>query len=166
MRKPSRAVELDDIICQNIIGVDSLVIGLILKIHLALETLIIEMMGLYLIDDRIYKLSFPAKTEWLLSKGVITSGDKNSFDRFNDFRNDIAHIFGHTISISDCLKLARDLEADGVDFSDSFGSYSETEATDFYEGAIGILAEVGWCLLAHAANRLMEFGGRDINSAQ
>jgi hypothetical protein len=165
MRKPSRAVELGDIISSHIIGDDPVIVALILKTHLALEALIIEMIRLSRTDDKLYKLSFPDKTKWLVAEGVITPSDKNSFDRFNDFRNDIAHIFGHAISLSDALKLARDLEGDGIDFSDSAGHYSETEAEEYYGGTEGILAEVGWHILFHAGYLLMEAGGRDINSA-
>jgi len=163
MRKPSRAVELDDIISSQIIGDDPVIVALVLKTHLALEALLIEMIRLSRTDDKIYELSFPAKTNWLADKGVITSNDKAAFNRFNDFRNDIAHIFGHVISLADALKLAHELEAEGVDFSDSAGHYSEQQAEEYYGGTEGILAEIGWCILFHAGYILSEAGGRDIN---
>lgn len=165
MRKPSRAVELDDIISSQIIGDDPVIVALVLKTHLALEALLIEMIRLSRTDDKIYKLSFPDKTKWLVAEGVISSDDEGAFNRYNDFRNDIAHIFGHVISLADALKLARELEADGVDFSDSAGHYSEEEAEEYYGGTEGILAEIGWCILFHAGYLLSEAGGRDINSA-
>lgn len=162
MRKPSRAVELDDIISSQIIGDDPEVVALVLKTHLALEALLIEMIRLTRSDDKLYRLNFPDKSKWLVDHGVMSASDKAAFDRFNDFRNDIAHIFGHTITLADALKLARDLEADGVDFSDSAGHYSEGEAEEYYGGTEGVLAEIGWCILYHASFLLMEAGGRDI----
>jgi len=162
MRKPSRAVELNDIISSQIIGDDPEIVALVLKTHLALEALLIEMIRMSRIDDKLYRLSFPDKSKWLLENGVIDAGDKAAFDRFNDFRNDIAHIFGHTITLADALKLARELEADGVDFSDSAGQHTEAEAEEFYGGTEGILAEIGWCILFHASFQLMNAGGRDI----
>lgn len=165
MRKPSRAVELDDIISSEIIGNDPNVVAIILKTHLALEALLIEMIRMSRSDDKVYKLSFPEKTNWLVANQVIEATDKSAFDRFNDFRNDIAHIFGHTISLGQVLKLARDLEADGIDFSDSAGHYSEAEADEFYGGTEGLLAEIGWCLLAHVGFLLQQAGGRDIFGA-
>ena len=164
MRKPARAVELEDIISSQIIGDDPEIVALILKTHLALEALLIEMIHLHRTDDKLYKLSFPAKAKWLVDAGVITSDDETAFVRFNDFRNDIAHIFGHVISTADAMKLARELEADGVEFSDSVGHYGEEQAEEYYDGTVGILAEIGWCILVHAGYLLSEAGGRNINS--
>ncbi|MEF3367021.1 hypothetical protein V3H18_10800 [Methylocystis sp. 9N] len=166
MRKPSRDVQLDDIIAGQWIGVDSDALAIALKIHLALEAILIEMIRLFQPDDKIYKLSFPQKTEKLVQQGYILSADKSAFDRFNDFRNDFAHIFGHRVTLEYALALARDLEALGIDFSDSVGSYSEAEATEYYGGFFGVLEEIGWNILYHAAYNLRERGGRDIFEAE
>lgn len=53
-----------------------------------------------------------------------------------------------------------------IDFPDSLCHYSEEEAGDYYGGTIDILAEIGWCLLFHAAWPLLSAGGRDIFSAK
>ena len=161
MRMPSRSVELDDIISGQILGDDPEVIALVLKIHLALEALIIELIQTKESSDRTYKLSFPDKTKRLLSLNVITSDEKLAFDAFNDFRNDYAHIFGHSVPLSSLLKLARDLEGYGIEFSDSAGRLSEEKAQEYY-GYLGLLEEVGWCILFHAAHLLMDQGGRNI----
>lgn len=165
MRKPSRNVELDDIITGQILGEDSDVIALVIKIHLALEALLIEMIRTFRTDDKIYKLHFPTKTETLEKQGLISSTDRAAFDRFNDFRGDLAHIFAHRVTLADALALARDLEAQGVDFSDSVGCYSEAQASEYYGGMLGVLEEVGWCILFHASHALSEAGGRNIFSA-
>ncbi|AYM60895.1 hypothetical protein [Agrobacterium fabrum] len=165
MRKPSRKVELDDIIAGQILGEDPDVIALVMKIHLALEALLIEMMRAFSTDDKIYKLSFPTKTEALEKHGLIGNTDRAAFDRFNDFRNDFAHIFAHQVTLAGVLCLARDLEAQGVDFSDSVGHYSEAQASEYYGGRLGVLEEVGWCILFHASHTLCEAGGRNIFSA-
>lgn len=162
MRRPNRSVELDDIISSQIIGDDPELIAVVLKTHLALEALLIEMLRLKRAADRIYRLSFPAKTEALVDETLIGHSDKAAFDRFNDFRNDLAHIFGHTVSIAGALALARDIEAAGVDFSDSVGHYAEPVAIQNYGDAVGVLSEVGWCILFHAAYLLNESGGRSI----
>lgn len=165
MRKPSRAVELDDIISSNIIGDDSEVIAVVLKTHLALEALLIEMLRLSDQSDAPYKANFPAKTQTLVDNGLLLDDDCAAFNRFNDFRNDFAHVFAHQVSLSEVLTLARELEADGVDFSDSAGRYTEQQAVDYYGGKIGILTEIAWCLLSHAANCLSDAGGRDVFAA-
>ncbi|QQV79406.1 hypothetical protein H5J25_20185 (plasmid) [Sphingomonas aliaeris] len=164
MRRPSRRVELDDIISNQILGDDSEVIALVMKIHLALEAILLEFISTVRADDKIYRLSFPAKTELLEKHGLIDASDREAFDRFNDFRNDFAHIFGHRVSLEDALDLARDLEACGVEFSDSIGHYSPEEAARNYGDMIGVLEEVGWCILFHAGYLLFEAGGRSVIS--
>ena len=166
MRKPSRAVELEDIISSNIIGDDPEVIAVVLKTHLALEAILIEMLRLTDPSDTPYKKNFPAKTRTLVNSRLLSEHDRTAFDRFNDFRNDLAHVFAHQLSLADTLKLARELEADGVDFSDSAGHSTEQQAIDSYGGTIGILTEIGWCLLCHAANCLSDAGGRDVFAAR
>lgn len=166
MRKPSRAVELEDIISSQIIGDDPEIISTVLNTHLALEAILIEALELLQAGKKALQSSFPSKTEWLLAQNVIGEDDKKAFDRFNDFRNDLAHIFAHQITLADVLALARELEALGIDFSDSIGHYSEEEASDYFDGTIGVLAEIGWCVLFHAAWLLLSAGGRDIFSAE
>lgn len=165
MRKPGRTVELDDIIAGQILGDDPDVIALVMKIHLALEALLIETILTFRSDEKIYKLHFPTKTEILEQQGLITSAERAAFDRINEFRGDFAHIFAHRVTLADALSLARDLEALGVDFSDSVGHYSEAHAIENYGGMLGVLEEVGWCVLVHASQTLSEAGGRDIFSA-
>ena len=162
MRKPLRAVELEDIISSKIIGDDPEIISTVLNTHLALEAILIETLDLLQAGEKAIKSNFPTKTQWLVDQGAIGTSDKKAFDRFNDFRNDLAHIFGHQITLADILALARELEALGIDFSDSVGHYSEAEANQNYDGIIGVLAEIGWSVLSHAAYLLQEAGGRDI----
>ena len=164
MRRPSRAVELDDMISSRIIGDDPKVISIAVNTHLALEAILIEVLELFQLSEKEMPKSFPGKTEWLADHNVIGADDKKAFDLFNDFRNDLAHIFAHKISLADALALARDLEARGVDFSDSVGHYSEDEASEHYDGIIGVLAEIGWNILFHAGWLLQQAGGRDIFS--
>lgn len=164
VRSPSRSVELDDIIAGGILGADSTVIALVLKIHLALEALLIELIQLRESDPKVYKWNFPTKTDYLVKQSLIQSTDKDAFDLFNDVRNDFAHIFGHPYTLRSALDLAKELESKGIDFSDSIGHYSEAEAEEFYDGLEGVLTEIGWCLLFHAGHLLLENGGRDISA--
>jgi hypothetical protein len=162
VRSPARSVELDDIIAGGILGADSTVVALVLKIHLALEALMIELILLREADPKVYKWNFPTKTDYLVKQGLIQSADKDAFDLFNDVRNDFAHIFGHPYTLRSALGLAKELESKGIDFSDSVGHYSEAKAEEFYGGLVGVLTEIGWCLLFHAGHLLLESGGRDI----
>ncbi len=164
MRKPSRLVELEDIISSYIIHQEHDIVGVVLHTHLALEAILIEIIQLKKNDNATYKLSFPDKTKWLVENNLITHLDKMAFDEYNNFRNDFAHIFGHIVTTSTFLELARKLEGFGVDFSDSMGHYKIDVAEEYYDGSIGVLAEVSWCILFHAAEILNIKGGRDIFS--
>jgi hypothetical protein len=162
MRKPSRSVEIDDLITGEILGTDADVLALVLKVHLALEALAFELLQLTDSGNKVYRWSFPEKCERLVTLGRIKQDDANALLRFNDLRNDFAHIFGKTVSLTDALKLARDIEADGVDFTDSVGHYNEDEAQSYYGGTLGVMQEVGWCVMSHIAFILLEAGGRDV----
>ena len=165
MRKPSRGVELDDIISNQIVGDNSAIIALVMKVHLALEAIIIEMIKTFDISQNVYRLTFPQKLSCLIERGVISHHDRLAFEAINDFRNDFAHIFGHKVTLPEGLELARRLEEFGIDFSDSIGHYSEEDATQYFGGLQGVLEEIGWCTLFHAAYLLNEAGGRDVMSA-
>ena len=165
MREPSREVSLDDIISNQILGEEGNIVALVMKIHLALEALIIETIKCKDGSDAVYGLNFPSKAQRLVDEGLATEKNKKAFIEFNDFRNDFAHIFGHQVTLSNVLALARQLEDEGIDFSDSVGRYTETEAVELYGGIEGVLEEIGWSILFHAAFLLLEAGGRDLFSA-
>jgi hypothetical protein len=72
-------------------------------------------------DDRIDRLSFPDKVEYLAAEGLIGGGLRDALVDFNEWRNDFAHIFGHETRFADVHALARQMETYGSDFSDSVG---------------------------------------------
>lgn len=161
-RKPDREVQLDDIIWQGVLDGADAALDVLVKTHLALEAILIEMIAPSQTADGYLRWGFPKKTEYLQGIGLIVSSDKQAFDRFNDVRNDAAHIFGRQITVASALALAQELEALGVDFSDSMGHYPEEQAVDYFDGLRGIMAEIGWCVLSHAAFLMLNAGGRDI----
>lgn len=163
--KPARLVDLDNIISNQIIGDDPEVIALVMRIHLALEALLIETIRTYDTGDGVYGLNFPQKTKALSDKGLIPGSVKEAFDAFNTFRNSFAHVFGHKVTMPEVLALARDLERMGIDFSDSVGRYTPETASEYYGGLVGVLAEIGWCVLFDAAEYLRAAGGREITAA-
>ncbi len=120
-RRPSREVELDDIIWHGVLDGADNAIDVLLKIHLALDAILIEFIEPSQNSDDFLRWSFPKKTKYLAELGRILPTDKQAFDKLNDFRNDAAHIFGHQLTVATALKLARELEALGVDFSELYG---------------------------------------------
>lgn len=165
-RRPNREVELEDIIWQGVLGGADDGLDILLRIHLALEAILIELLSLSQSTDSYLRWAFPTKTEYLVAASMMTPSDKLAFDRLNDARNDAAHVFGHRLTVSSALALASDLEVLGVDFSDSLSNYTEAQVVEYYDGLRGILAEIGWCVLCHAAYLLSEAGGRDIFSGE
>lgn len=163
-RRPSREVELDDIVWQGVLNGQDDAIDVILKIHLALEALLIEMIELQEPKLRPWEWSFPKKLKFLVSKGVLRDNDERAFGLVNDARNDIAHIFGHRLNVSSALYLIANLESEGIDFSDSPANYDEDTATEYYDGLRGIQADMGWNVLHHASWLLAESGGTDVFS--
>lgn len=164
VRRASRRVELEDILSSRFFGEDDPLVGIVVRTHLALECMLVELIEMTDQTFPAWKRPFPEKTGKLLKEGVIRPADKNAFDAYNDLRNDFAHIFSHKVTLSEILASARKLESFGVDFSDSVGRYSEAEAEEYYDGEIGVMAEISWCILFHAAYLLGERGGRQIFS--
>lgn len=159
-RKPARKVEFDDILAGAFIGRNLDALGIVLKIHLTLETLLIEMIELVGGPDVKIPRTFPGKTEFLVKRQKMPDGLRKAFDHMNGFRNDIAHIFSYPLDLSKALKLARTLESYGVEFTDSVGHYPEETATEYYGGLEGVLYEIGCSVLQEAATHLSEIGGR------
>ena len=91
-RRPAREVELDDIIWEGVLGGADDALDVLLKTHLALEALLIEMIALSQTKDDYLRWSFPKKTEFLKSTNHIGLSDKQAFDKINDARNDATHI--------------------------------------------------------------------------
>ena len=165
MRKVERLVELDDILSSQFFGDSEPMVGLVLRTHLALEALLVELIGTIGSSGQAWKWNFPKKTQFLFDNGLISSSDKQAFDKYNDLRNDFAHVFAKSTELPEILTLARELENLGIEFSGSVGQYSEEQAAEYYGGMLGVAAEISWCILFHAAHILAAQGGRDIFAA-
>lgn len=164
VRKALRSVRFDDIISTAFTD-DRSLLNPTLRGHLVIEALLVELIGLVKSQDDVWKWTFPQKTRFAIDQGIIEPYLKKALDRFNEFRNDFAHIFGYQPDSARVHELARQLEEDGVDFSDSVGAQPLPEALHNYDGESGILQEVLWCLAYEVAYRLAERGGRDLFSA-
>jgi hypothetical protein len=164
MRKAKRSVAFDDILSSNFYAPDTnTLIDPILRGHLILEAIIVEIIQQSKAGDTAWNWNFPTKTKYLVDQNLISDEIKLAFDEINNLRNDFAHSFGFDVTPNYLLELARKLEDEcGVDFSDSIGHYSVEEALEYYESINGILSEILWCVLFEAANVLEENGGRDI----
>lgn len=164
MRKAKRSVAFDDILSSNFYAPDAnTLIDPILRGHLILEAIIVEIIQLTKPGDIAWSWNFPTKTKYLVDNNLISNDLKNGFDEIINLRNDFAHSFGFDVTSEYLLELARKLEDScGIDFSDSIGRYSLEDALKFYGSINGILSEILWCVLFEAANILEENGGRNM----
>ena len=161
-RKPARKVEFDDIVSSAFAESNRDALVIVLQIHLTLEALLIEMIELVGGPDENIPQRFPAKTDFLVKRQKMPEHLRKGFNHMNDFRNDVAHIFSFPLDLSKALELARNLEAHGIEFTDSVGHYSEETAAEYYGGLEGVLYEIGWSILHAAAFHLFEIGGREL----
>lgn len=164
MRKPERLVKFEDTLSSEFFGDIEPIVGVVLRTHLALESLLVELIKTKQSGDSVWRWNFPRKTDFLRENGLISLNEKKAFDKYNDLRNDFAHVFGKRVGLTEMLTLARELENLGIEFSDSLGRYIEDQAIEFYDGIAGVTAEISGCILFHAAYVLFESGGRDIFS--
>lgn len=163
MRKAKRNVKFDDILSSNFYGSDrSSLIDPVLRGHLILEAIIVEIIQIHRPGDKAWKWNFSQKTQYLVDSNIIDLGIKTAFGRINNLRNDFAHSFGHIVTVEYLLGLARELESNGIAFSDSIVEDTAETALENYQDIEGILSEIIWCVLFEAANVLEEQGGRDI----
>lgn len=163
-RKPARPVTMDDIMTSAFEPDPTSLLDPTLRGHLTIEALLIELIQLRRQDDKIYRMSFPDKADYLAAEGLIHDGLRDALVDFNEWRNDFAHIFGHQARFADVHALARQLETHCIDFSDSVGWQPAEEAARNYGGDLGVMAEILWCLSFEVAHAMMEAGGRDLFS--
>lgn len=163
MRKARRDINFDDILSSNFAySPATSLLDPVLKGHLILEAILVEIIQIDQRDDTPWRWSFPKKVAYLVERGRISEDIGRAFLMINDLRNDFAHIFDHSMSNEDLLTLARKIEDLGVDFSDSIGHYTVQQAEEFYGDSSSILSEILWCVLFEAAIILHDCGGREI----
>lgn len=162
LRKAARPVRLEDIVSMAFVEDDASLLNPTLRGHLALEALLVELLALRMPEADAWRMNFPQKADAAAGFGFIRPGIGGALKRFNDFRNDFAHIFGHATDFTTVHRLAHELEMLGVDFSDSVGRQPAEDAATSYGGDRGVMAEILWCLLYEVAFALLEAGGRDV----
>ncbi len=164
MRRPARSVTLDDIFSGILLNEDDPeLITLVIKVHLALEAMLIELHQTKSSDKlEFLRLNFPHKTRRLVKMDLLAMEDKRAFDRINDFRNDVAHVWGHRVDFERVGLLARALAGDGVDFDNDLGDLSDEDIYEFNVAPFNVFEKIGVGVLLHAAVILADADGRDL----
>ena len=168
-RRAARLVELDDVIriAFHDDTEDDALIGPTLRGHLALEALMVEFLEFHQPNPTkdYWGWSFPDKADGLLQASLIENYHAEAFKAFNNFRNDLAHIFAKDVQAIDVHGFAGQLERLGIDFSDSLGKQRLSYAKEAYGGVRGILKEIIWCLLFELMQCMADKGARNLNAA-
>lgn len=136
------------------------VIVLILKGHLVIEALLVELLQTQEHSDKYWKLSFPKKCEALTSFGLLTSKQAEAIINFNEIRNDIAHILGHKVTFDRIFELAKKAAEAGFDFSDDTIHQNRKLSEEWY-GISGGLIDILNAFYFDLAWILKEAGGSE-----
>lgn len=142
---------------------DEDVIVLILKGHLVIEALLVELLQTQGDSDIYWKWNFPKKCDALIDKKLLSVEQAAALKDFNDIRNDIAHILGHTVTFDRVFKLAGKLAAGGFDFSDDTIHQNRKLSEEWY-GITGGLVDIINSFYFDLAWILQEAGGPDRTS--
>lgn len=126
---------------------------IVLKGHLVIESLLVEVIQLRRPGNRAWKMNFPDKVSTCVAEGLLPSANAPFYLRLNDIRNDFAHVLGHKLTYDDAFALVKDMAAAGYDFSDDTIHTDRTLSEEWYglEGCIieaidDLYFELAWIL--------------------
>lgn len=100
----------------------------VLKGHLVIEALLVELLELYVPVGKPWTWSFPKKTSKCVEFGLITIGQSEALNELNGIRNDYAHVLGQRIEFERAFVLVRKAACAGFDFSDETIYQDETKS--------------------------------------
>lgn len=132
----------------------------VLKGHLVVEALLVELIQLRETGDMMWRWSFPTKTSKCVEFGFITQDQAEALNDLNNLRNDFAHVLGQDISFDRVFSLAQKAAHAEFDFSDDTLHQDRATAEEWY-GIDGCLLEVLNSFYFDLASILHDRGGPD-----
>ena len=99
-------------------GVNDQILIYILKGHLVVEALLVELLQVKIQGDMPWKWNFPTKISKCVSFGFINQDQADALNDLNDLRNDFAHILGQRIDFDRIFSLVKKASK-GFEFSDT-----------------------------------------------
>lgn len=120
----------------------------VLKGHLVIEALLVEVIQLRKPGDKAWKLTFPEKVAKCVAEGRLPAHHAPIYLKLNDIRNDYSHILGHDLTHDDVFELVKEMGAVGYDFSDETIYLNKELSAEWYG--------VGGCLIEALNNMHME----------
>lgn len=140
-------------------GIDEQALIYVLKGHLVVEALLVELLQVKILGDTPWKWNFPTKTSKCVSFGLINQEQADALNDLNDLRNDFAHILGQSIDFDRIFSLIKKASK-GFEFSDTTIHENKSLAEEWY-GVEGGLVEVLNSFYFELAHVLFENGGTD-----
>ena len=131
----------------------------VLKGHLVIEALLVELIHLQSPGDIVWRWSFPRKTSKCVDCGFITKDQADALNNLNDLRIDLAHILGQDITFDRVFILVQKAAYAGFDFSDD-NIHDRNKAEQWY-GINGGLMEILNSFYCDLAFILYDNGGPD-----
>ena len=104
----------------------------VLKGHLVIEALLVELIQLRVANDAMWRWNFPTKTSKCVDFGFLTQDQADALNDLNDLRNDFAHILGQDVTFDRVFTLARKAAHAGFDFSDDTIHQDRNKAEEWY----------------------------------
>jgi len=104
----------------------------VLKGHLVIEALLVELIQLRVSTDSMWRWTFPAKTSKCVEFGFITQSQADALDDLNNLRNDFAHILGQDITFDRVFTMAQKAANARFDFSDDTIHQDRVKAEEWY----------------------------------
>ena len=112
----------------------------VLKGHLVIEALLVELIHLRSPGDIVWRWNFPKKTSKCVDFGFITKDKADALNNLNDLRNDFAHILGQDITFDRIFMLVQKAVHAGFDFSDD--TIQDRNKAEQWYGINGGLIEI------------------------
>ena len=139
---------------------DNQPLDLVLRGHLVVEALLVEIVQLTRPGDVVWRWNFGEKLQHCVTQGYIPVVQAACYNRLNDIRNDFAHILGHRLTYDELFQYAREMAAAGFDFSED-SVYADRQRSEEWYGYEGCMLEILNNLSIQLAMTLHEKGGPD-----
>lgn len=132
----------------------------VLKGHLVVEALLVELLELHVRVDAPWKWNFPTKTAKCVDLGIINTSQAEALNELNNIRNDFAHVLGQRLGFERVFGLVQKAASAGFEFSDDTIHQDETTSKEWYD-TDGCIVEVLNSFYFDLAMILVENGGPD-----
>jgi hypothetical protein len=132
----------------------------LLKGHLVVEALLVEILELHVPVGAPWKWNFPSKTARCVELGLITALQAEVLNELNNVRNDLAHVLGQRLDFDRLFGLVQKAASAGFEFSDDTIHMDKVKSKDWYD-TDRCIVELLNSFYFDLATRLLENGGLD-----